>query len=267
MNSVNWIWKNIKSNLLLIKALALVIIILTLSYLKTTCSFITILGLSLICPILALQLFLINNPILNIFALSIIVPLLVMLLFGRTVCGWLCPLGLMKDLINSKLKIKRLTFHINGRAMLVLPIISLTTLLLASYLTNYPLYCLVCPIGAIYRVILGFSLFSFDISLLLYSILFLLVISVTNIWCLGLCPHGALYTILGYFKLPRVTNNENKCIHCNVCLQICPLRLQIQRATKYEHASCTMCLMCLTKCPKNSLSIKLSSINSSSRRS
>ena len=249
--------KSIKSNLLLVRALVLVIITLALLYLKTTCSFITILGLSLMCPILALQLFLTNNPVLNGLAFSVVIPLLFVLLFGRVICGWICPLGLLRNLLSSKLKVKKLVFHLHGRAILVLPIISLTTLSLTSYLANYPLYCLVCPIGALCRVILGFSLFSFDFSLLLYSMLLLLVISMTNIWCLGLCPHGALYTILGYFKLLRVVNDKSKCIRCNVCLRVCPLRLQIQKATKHEHASCTICLLCLAKCPRNSLTIKL----------
>ena len=251
----------IKSNLLLIRLMIFIIIIVTMLYLKTACSLITILGISLMCPILALQLLLINHPALGTFTLSIVIPMLIVLIFGRAICGWICPLGLARSLINSKLRLKRLVFHISGKAILVLPMVSLVTLLFVSYLTNYPIYCLVCPLGAFYRVILGLSVMSLDMSLLLYLVVSLFIISLTNIWCLGLCPHGALYMILGRFKLLRVVNDESKCIHCNLCLRTCPLRLQIQKPTEHEYASCTTCLTCLTKCPRDSLTVKVSFTN------
>lgn len=189
------------------------------------------------------------------------------LIFGRMVCGFLCPFGLFQDLLNKlskiNLKIPRFLKYIKYIMLillvLVLPIIYSTDILLAD-----PYYCkYICPAGILQgafpllltneslKSALG-NLFYIK-TITLVSIIFLSII-IYRPFCKVLCPLGAFYAFFNKISIFKLQLDESKCINCNKCNNICKMDVEF---TKNQNAlECIRCNECKNICPTNAISIK-----------
>ncbi|MCI4445819.1 MAG: 4Fe-4S binding protein [Candidatus Aminicenantes bacterium] len=179
---------------------------------------------------------------------------------GRLPCGWLCPFGLLQELIYKlpvpKIQIPKILTYFRYLVLLFL-VILLPILVVDSLGLGEPWFCKwLCPAGTLeagvllallnqgIRAQLGF-LFAWKFSLL---ILFLLWMSFSERpFCRTICPLG---TILGFFNRVsafRMKVDQKACIHCDACLKVCPVNIKI-----YENpnsAQCIRCLKCESVCP------------------
>ena len=46
-------------------------------------------------------------------------------------------------------------------------------------------------------------------------------------WCRYLCPYGALLGIFAFFSPFQIHRQEDKCIDCQKCNQVCPGRIKV----------------------------------------
>ncbi|MBI5018537.1 MAG: 4Fe-4S binding protein [Deltaproteobacteria bacterium] len=187
---------------------------------------------------------------------------------GRFACGWLCPFGLLQELLHKipspvwriPKALRRLPFAALAGLVVLLPLILVNRL---GY--GEPWFCrLVCPPGTLeasglFLVIpelrdqLGPS-FAWKAGVLT---LFLgwAVVSFRP-YCQTLCPLGALYGLFNRGSLLRVEHDPARCRDCGACGQGCRVGLDPRRDS--GSPSCLRCFECATRhCPNGALAVRL----------
>lgn len=187
-------------------------------------------------------------------------------LLGRFVCGWLCPFGLIQELlyklpIGKKKKRKSLPGHhylIKLKYIVLLLFVIFLPLAIRDIADlGTPWFCkLVCPSGTLMggwtlaitnpaiREAAGW-LFTWKSALLLLIIL--ASVLVQRPFCKYLCPLGAVYGLFHPVSLYRFTVLEDKCTHCMACKEVCPMEIAVCETP--NSMECIRCGKCKTACP------------------
>lgn len=185
-------------------------------------------------------------------------------LFGRLVCGWLCPFGLVQDLLHKipfpkKLRrlpgdrfLKYLKYLILVGFVIVLP---LTVLDLVGQ--GQPWFCkYICPSGTLFagipliasnpplRAALGW-LFTWKSAILVG--LLVLSMAVYRPFCRYLCPLGAIYGWFNPIALYRFRIDTAKCTRCGACQRACKLDIPVWETP--NSTECIRCGDCRRACP------------------
>ncbi len=219
------------------------------------------------CPLGALQNALASSNKKYIYYVFGIIMLYGILL-GRTICGWLCPVGLGQELLFSiktpKLKKSRFTKVLSyfKYVVLILCVVAIPLIFARGGIT-LPAFCkYLCPGGTLGGAI--FLLAHPNNASLLSSLglLFLLKFSVLVIFCAAsvfifrffcrfFCPLGAIYGLFNKFAPIGIKLDKSKCIGCNRCKQKC--KMDISHVGDHECINCGECVAC---CPTNAIKCK-----------
>lgn len=188
-------------------------------------------------------------------------------LLGRFVCGWLCPFGLVQDLLHKipiSGKKKRLPFHrilkYGKYAVLILLVFAGSVFLLGG-LAKTPAFCkYLCPSGTLFGALplLGANeqlreqiggLFYWKLGILL--LILVLSIKVFRPFCQYLCPLGAIYGWFNGFSLVQIHWEKGRCISCGACEKACPVSLSTEEIS--YSPECIRCGKCVEACPEKCL--------------
>ena len=190
-------------------------------------------------------------------------------LLGRFVCGFLCPFGLIQDLIY-KIPIKRKRKLLPGDkwlkylkyVILILFCIVLPLVAVDAVGQGKPWFCTyICPSGTFLggvplvaaneglRAALGW-LWNWKLFLLIG----LLVLSLFfyRPFCRYLCPLGAIYGCFNRVSLLKYRKTQ-ECIDCGKCKTACPFDIDPSKAP--NAAECIRCGRCLDACPTDALEL------------
>lgn len=186
-------------------------------------------------------------------------------LLGRFVCGWLCPFGLLQDLlyrIPVFQKKKRLPFHRilkHGKYAVLIMLVCAGSIFLFTGFAKIPAFCkYLCPSGTFFGALplLGANetLRSQAGELFFWKVLVLLAILLLSVkvyrpFCQYLCPLGAIYGWFNRFSLVQVHWDKEACTHCMVCRQVCPLDLSPEEIS--VSPECIRCGECIKRCPES----------------
>lgn len=194
--------------------------------------------------------------------------LLYCILFGRFICGWLCPFGLIQELLY-KIKTPKVRKGPITRILSFLKYVILVFFVLIVPITYafrdtaLPAFCkYICPAGTIEG---GIALLSNKVNASQLSILgpiftwkFLLMVSVLvacififRLFCRFLCPLGALYGLFNKISVFGVKVDNSKCTHCNLCVDRC--KMDIRHVGDQE---CISCGECIPVCPTKAITWK-----------
>lgn len=189
---------------------------------------------------------------------------------GRFVCGWLCPFGLIQDLLNqiplpSKMKIHTFRGDHQLRWLKYL-ILAVFVILLPLFITDligqgYPWFCkLICPVGTLeggiplvllnkkLLAIVGF-LFKWKMAILMITIL--LAVIIYRPFCKYICPLGAIYSLFNPISMLKYTVDMDKCISCGACAAVCQMGCDpVKNANSLE---CIRCGKCKAACPTKAI--------------
>lgn len=222
------------------------------------------------CPIGSLQAVL-GSPSFKVACYVFGFLLLFGSIFGRFVCGWLCPFGLIQDLVYKipifkKYKRKNLPGHKYLKYLKYVFLI-VFVLLLPSIITDItgtgkPWYCeYICPSGTISGglplIIANKGLRSAIGFRFAWKVLLLLVILISNLiiyrpFCKYLCPLGATYSCFNKFSLYRYVIDEEKCTKCGQCQKACKMDIKVwEKPNDFE---CIRCGDCKRACPNGAIS-------------
>lgn len=74
-------------------------------------------------------------------------------------------------------------------------------------------------------------------------------------FCKYICPITVFLKPASYFSIIRVHCDENKCIHCNKCLQVCPMDVEVNKESRkrINGTECILCYECTKVCPVEAL--------------
>lgn len=222
------------------------------------------------CPIGALQALLNNRGFTIPFAVLGFLFVFGSLL-GRFVCGWLCPFGLVQDLLYKIpifKKRKQLPHHEvfkYGKYLTLFGFVIIGSMFLFKGFAKIPAFCkFICPSGTLLGALplfAGNEMLREQIGLLFswkFSFLVFIVVSSIKVYrpfCQYLCPLGAIYGWFNKISLVQIKLDTSSCISCHACEKACPVGLKLQEiSTSSECIRCGKCVSaCHSKCLKFSI--------------
>lgn len=74
-------------------------------------------------------------------------------------------------------------------------------------------------------------------------------------FCKYLCPVTVFLKPMSYFSFLRVHCDESKCIHCDKCLRVCPMNVEVNKESRKRKngTECILCYECTKACPTKAL--------------
>ena len=188
-------------------------------------------------------------------------------LLGRFICGWLCPFGLVQDLLHKIpvfRKKKRLPLHHilkYGKYLTLFLFVCIGSLFLFGGFAKVPAFCkYICPSGTFFGALpllatnemlrsQAGGLFFWKLGILL--LLLLLSVKIYRPFCQYLCPLGAIYGWFNRFSLVQVHWEKERCVSCGACERACPVSLSVQEISRSPE--CIRCGKCIEACPADCL--------------
>lgn len=183
-------------------------------------------------------------------------------LFGRFVCGWLCPFGLLQDLLHKIpvfRKRKQLPHHSvlkYGKYVVLVGLVLIGSSFLFTGFAKVPAFCkFLCPSGTFFGAIpllaanealrsqVG-GLFYWKLGVLIA--LLLLSVKVYRPFCQYLCPLGAIYGWFNRFSLVQIRWEKDACTSCMACQKACPMSLPPEKIS--VSTECIKCGKCVEAC-------------------
>ena len=170
---------------------------------------------------------------------------------GRLVCGWLCPFGLIQDLLY-KIRTRKIGLP---SALRYVKYAVLLGLVLAApfFLPGRPYtFCDYCPAGtlesAIPWAIMGVNSgdwLNFSLRVAILAGVLLLAVAASRSWCRVLCPLGAVFSLFNKYSLFRLSATVGEaCRNCGVCREVCSVG--IDPIKQVNSGECVRCLDCTT---------------------
>lgn len=190
------------------------------------------------------------------------------LLFGRWICGFLCPFGLIQDLLHKirtpKLGKGRLTRILSYlKYVLLVFFVGIFPLIYAGYEFPLPAFCkYVCPAGTLEGAVgllahpenesmLGMLGPLFTWKFLLLMIFLVGAVFVYRFFCRFFCPLGAIYGLFNRISLVGVSLDRKACVDCGLCVGKC--KMDIHHVGDHE---CIQCGECIGVCPTGAIQWK-----------
>jgi len=183
--------------------------------------------------------------------------ILMSLVFGKSFCSWLCPIGFLSELIGDfGEKIFKRKFHLPK--WLDYPLRSIKYLLLGFLFYAVFILMGIATVKAFlnspYNQVADLKMFYFfaDISrtaLIILAVLLLLSIFIRNFWCRYLCPYGALLGLISFLSPNKIKRNKVNCIDCGLCNKACPQGIKVNKVKTVWSDECTTCVSCVDACP------------------
>ncbi len=190
------------------------------------------------------------------------------ILFGRFICGFLCPFGFIQELLHKiktpKLKKNRFTRVFSWFKYVILVFLVFVVPILYG-LRNVPLpgFCkYICPAGTIEGAfgLLSNRVNESELARLgpLFTWKFILTVSIIvgcifiyRMFCRFLCPLGAIYGLFNRFSILGIKLEKPKCTDCGLCISHC--KMDIKHVGDHE---CISCGECISVCPTKAISFK-----------
>lgn len=189
------------------------------------------------------------------FILTALIPVIATIVFGRFFCGWICPATFLYELNTiislwlSKYDIKLGNRKFDRR----LKYLVLAVGLVLSTISGSVLVSAVYPPAIIGRELyFAIALGGFGMGLIffVFTLLFDLFVARRG-FCRYVCPGGALYSILGRFRLFRIKRIVENCNDCAKCNAVCEFGLDPFHDDFGQE--CNNCSACIAVCPTEAM--------------
>ena len=193
------------------------------------------------------------------FLLTALIPVAATIVFGRFFCGWICPATLIYEL-NSNFASwlrwaglepgnrqfdRRLKYGVLVIGV-ALSAITGSIVVAAAYppaIIGREMYYAIAQVG----LGVGSAVF-------LATMLFDLLVARRG-FCRYLCPGGALYALLGRYRLVRIRRIVETCNDCAKCNAVCEFGLAPM--TDGFGQECNNCAACMAICPTDAMTFMI----------
>ncbi|MDO4187489.1 MAG: 4Fe-4S binding protein [Lachnospiraceae bacterium] len=183
-------------------------------------------------------------------------------LFGRMICGFICPFGFVQDILYKIPFPKKIKTFKGDKLLRNLKYIVLVVMviILPIFFKLTPVFCkYLCPSGTLAGIFLLLSntklfsvlggRFAWKVSILVIVILISIIVS--RPFCKYLCPLGAMYAPFNKISVVQMTCDNEKCIACKACQKVCDMC--VDPSTMPNSNECIRCGKCISTCPTKAL--------------
>ena len=180
-------------------------------------------------------------------------------LFGRMMCGWLCPFGWLQDLVG-RLRTKKWKIP-SWLAYTRYPVL-VGLVFVIPFITGEAWFSKLCPMGAleggIPQPLIHPELRSM-IGTLWYTKMAILAVTLVAMlfwkrpFCAVICPLGAIFSLFHRYSAVRIDYERERCVDCEICVRLCPQGLDPRREVNSH--TCIGCLEC-EKCPYEAINTR-----------
>lgn len=192
---------------------------------------------------------------------------------GRTICGWLCPMGLIQELLHKiptpKIRKSCVTRVLSRLKYVILAVFAVAIPLWYGLKSGIPVpgFCkYICPAGTFEGAIgllsnpvnapkLGMLGILFTRKFIIMLIIGASCVFLYRSFCRFLCPLGAIYGLFNRFNVIGVKVDQSRCSHCGACVRNCGM--DVRHVGDHE---CINCGKCMEFCSQDAISIKAGSI-------
>lgn len=193
------------------------------------------------------------------FILTALIPVILTLIFGRFFCGWICPATFIYELnTNVAAWLRRAGLKTGNRRFdRRVKYLVLAVGLLLSAISGSVLVAGIYPPAIVGREIYyAIALGGFGAGAIFFVITLLFDLLVARRgFCRYLCPGGALYSLLGHFRIFRIQRIVENCNDCAKCNAICEFGLDPLNDDFGQE--CNNCTACIAICPTDALTFKV----------
>jgi polyferredoxin len=172
------------------------------------------------------------------------------LLVGRAFCGWLCPGGMVNQLVGALTPFRQ---ELKGKLAKLAPYgkyLAIPVVLYLFYGLGNPRWAIPIRTAGDFTQAVQLTFEHASHPWMIRTLVVLAMVFtgfwITNLWCRFACPTGGLLELFKRFSLFRFFRNE-KCNDCQECLHACPM------GTRPAEHNCTNCGDCLNSCPINAI--------------
>ena len=191
------------------------------------------------------------------------------LMLGRSICGWLCPFGLIQELVYKipvpKIRKNRVTRALSyvKYAVLALFVLALPLYFGLGKGRALPAFCrFICPAGTlegaggllanpVNRDLFSMLGILFADKVLILVLVLVLCIFCCRAFCRFLCPLGALYSLFSGIALTGIRVDRGRCNGCGACRKVCPMDIR-----EPGDRECIHCGECISACSVCAISMK-----------
>lgn len=187
----------------------------------------------------------------------LVATVLLALIFRRSFCGRICPLGFMQELAG---KIGKLIFrgrkfqtpnwlHRVDKIARYLKYIVLIYFLVMTWLTGILAIRAYDPWVAFHHLGSDELLTSYLIGFIILIFSMVMSLFVGRPFCRYLCPMGAFLGPISKIGIFKIKRNIETCIDCGKCSEACPVSIEVDKLDSVTSAECLNCGDCEHACP------------------
>ena len=221
------------------------------------------------CPIGAAQFFFAgvkSNISLYITGFLMIIGVM----FGRFICGYVCPMGLLQDIlyrIKTPKLVLRLRFLRYVKYIILVVFVILLPMIVVHELTELgePWFCkYICPSGTIFGAVplllannflRQFIGTQFVIKAVVAAGILSTAVFIYRVFCRVFCPLGAIYALFNKVSILHIHCDKEKCVSCGDCSKKC--QIMIKPDSQPNSFECVRCGMCVNGCKSKALVYKI----------
>lgn len=229
------------------------------------------------CPIGKLQ-NLLYIPVFPFYLLGLLI--LFGLALGRSICGWICPFGLISDIFDRFGKhVIRIPRSWSGFRYWILAVVIFGGLVFpVAGITDRNFFCsTICASGKILGIapyylttasddffpafrwhekfpVTGFTVYM-QVGLTLTVLLAMFFVS-GRFFCRVICPLGGFWGLFNNVSLTGIKHNDSACVSCGACESVCPMGVSRNYSGFHDRTSCLNCGRCVSRCPVGARSFR-----------